>query len=230
MLVGRRIERIERRGKWLRFVLDRGRVFSHLGMTGKWVAAAGEPVRFEKVRLDVAQRKTKRSVRYVDPRLFGRFVIADDDIAGWSELGPDPLHDGVDAGDLLQRLSKRCIAVKAVLLDQGVLAGVGNIQATDAMFLAGIDPRTPAKRIDLRRARVLARSIERSIERTLAAQSGKSMRYFGDQASKGSKHDPNPFVIYGRGGEPCPRCGTKLSKIVLAGRGTVFCRVCQERL
>lgn len=226
-LAKRRILSVDRRGKWMRLVLDRGRVFSHLGMTGKWLLAP-EPdsrLRFEKVRLDVTRGRTKRSVRYLDPRLFGRFVVSDEDIPAWTELGPDPLTDGIDVARFAERLRKRSLPIKAVLLDQTVLAGVGNIQATEALFFAGVDPRTPAQKIAQPKVTALARAIKRSIARTLAAHEGEE----GPIAEYVSEGADNPFVIYGRGGDPCPKCKTALSKIMLAGRGTVFCRTCQGR-
>jgi formamidopyrimidine-DNA glycosylase len=227
-LTGRLIVSVDRRGKWLRIVLDKGRVFSHLGMTGKWVLAdpararADEPVRFEKVRFEAQKGGSRRVVCYTDPRLFGRFVIANEDIEGWTELGPDPLHDGIESGKLLAKLARRTIPIKPVLLDQAVLAGVGNIQATEALFFARIDPRRKASTITLREAKALVKGIERTIEKTLAAQGeGDTIAYVEERGA------PNPFTIYGRGGKPCPRCKSPLAKIMLAGRGTVFCRSCQ---
>jgi len=227
-LEGRRVMALERRGKWLRIVLDSGSVFSHLGMTGKWVRCevGDETLRFEKVRLDVTARARKRrSVRYLDPRMFGRFVVlkeSDADLPVWSELGPDPLVDGIDVAALHAKLAKRKLAIKPTLLDQKVLAGVGNIVATEALFVARIDPRRPA--CELSRAEVgkLARGILRGIEETLAMQEGETIQYVEEPGA------PNPFIIYGHEGEPCPRCKRPLAKMVLAGRGTVLCAHCQR--
>jgi formamidopyrimidine-DNA glycosylase len=227
-LTGRRVTAVARRGKWLRIVLDEGRVFSHLGMTGKWVRAehGEEARRFEKVRLDVTARgRVKRSVRYLDPRMFGRFVVlkeSDDDLPVWGELGPDPLVDGIDVGALHETLAKRRAPIKPTLLDQSVLAGVGNILATEALFIARIDPRRAAR--DLSRAEVgkLARGIRRAIDKTLAMQDGETIQYVEEAGA------PNPFTIYGQEGTPCPSCKRPLSKMVLGGRGTVLCVHCQR--
>ena len=100
---------------------------------------------------------------------------------------------------------------------------VGNIQATDALFRARIDPRTPANRIDEKDARAIARAIQWSIDRTLALEEGPELQYVEDAGA------PNPFVVYGREGEPCPRCKKPLKRIVLGGRTTVFCATCQRR-
>jgi len=226
-LEGRRVEAIERRGKWLRIVLDQGRVFSHLGMTGKWVLARASDATLphEKVRIDVLAARRSRSVRYLDPRLFGRFVViaeAKPDLPAWAALGPDPLVDGIDVAALHAKLARRKLPIKPTLLDQTVLAGVGNIQATEALFAARIDPRRPAR--DLSRAEVaaLARGIRRSIAKTMALQVGPTIQYVEEAGAE------NPFLIYGNEGTPCPRCKRPLAKMILAGRGTVFCAHCQR--
>lgn len=226
-LEGRRFTAIERRGKWLRLQLDHERVFSHLGMTGKWeVAKVGdEPLRFEKVRFDVVKGRARRSVRYTDPRLFGRFVVVgehDEDLAVWSALGPDPLVDGIDVKALHERLARRRLPIKTTLLDQTVLAGVGNIQATEALYHARIDPRRPARSLSRAEVSALARSIKRSIAKTLKLQEGPVITYVEEAGAV------NPFLIYGNEGTPCPRCGSPLAKMVLGGRGTVFCASCQK--
>ena len=227
-LANRTVTSVERRGKWLRIVLDRGFVFSHLGMTGKWVAAAErEPVRFEKVRFDLSHEQSPARSRepahvcYVDPRLFGRFVVAREDLAAWNELGPDPLLDGIDVAVLRAGLARRKIAIKPALLDQSLLAGVGNIQATEALWFARVDPRKKCPNLTPAEVAAIARGIRRSIRATLALQEGPTLRYVAESGAK------NPFTIYGHGGDPCPRCKTRLAKILLAGRGTVFCPACQ---
>jgi formamidopyrimidine-DNA glycosylase len=163
-------------------------------------------------------------VRYVDPRLFGRFVVVsakDADLPAWSELGPDPLTDGIDVASLHAKLAKRKVAIKPTLLDQTVLAGVGNILATEALFSARVDPRRPARELSRREVSAVARGIRASIERTLALQDGPVIQYVEEPGAD------NPFTVYGREGTPCPRCKRPLSKMILAGRGTVFCAHCQ---
>ncbi len=223
-LQGQRVLEVRRRGKWLRLQLEGALLFSHLGMTGKWVKETpGAPARrFEKVRLEVVKGRSRRSVRYLDPRLFGRFVITAHDLPAWSALGPDPLDEAVDPAALGQKLARRSGPIKAVLLDQTVLAGVGNIQATEALFYARIDPRRAAKSIEARELKKLLREIRASIDRTLALQEGPEIQYVEEAGAE------NPFTIYGREKLPCPRCKQPLQKMVLAGRGTVFCPHCQR--
>jgi formamidopyrimidine-DNA glycosylase len=222
-LTGKIVKSVDRRGKWLRIVLSDGLIFSHFGMTGKWVLAENaQPVRFEKIRLDVVLKKKKQSVCYIDPRLFGRFVIANEDLKAWSALGPDPLTDGIDADVLYKKFQRRKLPIKPTLLDQTVLAGVGNIQATEALFFARVDPHRASNSLSRRETGLLARGIDRTIKKTLAMQAGPTLTYMEEAGAK------NPFRIYGHGGDPCPRCKTPLTKVELAGRGTVYCKRCQR--
>lgn len=232
-LEGRAIAKIDRRGKWLRWILDDdsshgsrrdGRVFSHLGMSGRWVrrTTSDATERSERLRLELARGARTVSLRYVDPRMFGRFVVSREDIPEWSSLGPDPLVDGMDASVLAEAIGHRKRAIKDVLMDQTAIAGVGNIQATEALWRARIDPRTSATTLGAAQLRALARAIAWSIERTLALEEGPELQYVEDPGA------PNPFLVYGRGGERCPRCRTTLTRLVLGGRGTVFCHGCQH--
>lgn len=223
-LEGRRVQAVERRGKWLRIALDRGAFFSHLGMTGKWVSARpdAEPVRFEKVRLDVLAGRSRRSVRYLDPRLFGRFAAPAEDLPIWSGLGPDALVDGIDVDALHAKLARRRLAIKTTLLDQTVLAGIGNIYATEALFSARIDPRRPARDLSRAETAALARGLRKSIAKALKTNTGPTITYVEEPGAE------NPFTIYGREGSPCPSCKRPLAKMILGGRGTVFCSHCQR--
>jgi formamidopyrimidine-DNA glycosylase len=225
-LEGRRVERVERRGKWLRVQLDEGMIFSHLGMTGKWVKACpgDEPLRFEKVGLDVTvgRAKARRSVRYLDPRLFGRFVAAPEDLPIWSALGPDPLVDGIDVAALHAKLQCRKLAIKPTLLDQKVLAGIGNIYATEALFAARIDPRRASSSLSRTETAALARALREVLRKSIASNTEETITYVEEPGAA------NPFRIYGQEGTPCPRCREPLGKMVLGARGTVFCTRCQR--
>jgi formamidopyrimidine-DNA glycosylase len=219
-LVGRVVRTVERKGKWLRIVLDDGgRLFSHLGMTGDWrrVAPDAPTQRLERARIDVVRGGRASSVRYTDARRFGRLIAAEEDIPDWSALGRDPLADGIDAGLLARALGKGRRPVKAMLLDQGILAGVGNILATEALWMARVDPRSPGRALLPGEVRAIGRGIGRAIARELADRR-RGKEYAGGRAS---------FFVYGRAGKPCPRCGTRLTDLKVAGRTTVVCRSCQ---
>jgi formamidopyrimidine-DNA glycosylase len=222
-LVGRDVTSVERRGKWLRLTLSDGLLlFSHLGMTGRWLrrAPGDPPERWERARVDVEGA----SARYVDPRRFGRLVVSRRELPAWSALGPDPLADGVDTGALGRALARRSRTVKEALMDQAVLAGVGNILATEALWSARIDPRSRTNALSPGEVSAVARGLRAAIVRGLALQEGDEPSYVQDARAA------NPFRIYGRAGEPCPRCRTVMKRIVLGGRGTTFCPACQRRV
>ncbi|HEX3694348.1 MAG TPA: bifunctional DNA-formamidopyrimidine glycosylase/DNA-(apurinic or apyrimidinic site) lyase [Polyangia bacterium] len=241
-LVGAQITDVRRAGKNLLLTLRRSGgarrdaatdlgVWSHLGMTGKWLCRpTAEPApRFARVSLALDD---DRSLHYVDMRLFGRFqVIAGgrfSDVPELAALGPDPLNDGIDAGALHQRLQSVKTPIKVALLDQTIVAGVGNIQASEALFRARLDPRRPARTLTLAEVRRLRQGILASIAFTLkrftddgADSDAADIRYVEEPGT------PNPFLVYGRGGQRCPRRrpGT-IVRFVQAGRSTFFCPAC----
>jgi formamidopyrimidine-DNA glycosylase len=228
-VVGRRVDEVRRRGKWLRVAFDDGRLaFAHLGMSGKWVRRDPEapPERWERVRLDAVRRAKKVSVRYVDPRRLGRVTLAAADTRSWEALGPDPIADGIDLALLQESFARTKRTVKEVVMDQGVLAGIGNIYATEALFEARIDPRSPAASIPAAAVRSLARALKNVLARSL-----RDAETLGDEELTyvQEARAENPFRVYGRAKTPCPRCKHSLHRIVLAGRGTVFCPSCQKR-
>jgi formamidopyrimidine-DNA glycosylase len=226
-LAGRRIIGLRRRGKWLEITLDDGpRLYCHLGMTGKWVSRPAEAPaeRFEKARLELvrgARDKATTSVRYIDPRVLGRMRLEEAEPGFWRKLGPDPLHDGLDPRALGERLAKKARPIKEALMDQALLAGIGNILATEALFRARLDPRTRSDRLEARTVAVLVRAIQQTIAHSLALEAGPEITYVSESRAS------NPFKVYGRGGQPCPRCKAPLRRIVQGGRATVFCARCQ---
>lgn len=225
-LVGKKVLDVTRRGKWLRITFDHEtRLFSHLGMSGHWIERdVSAPVeRFERVRMTLARGRQKSSVRYLDMRLFGRFVVTKEDIPEWSALGPDPILDGIDPATFATALRSRKKTVKEALLDQSILAGVGNIYVTEALFRARVDPRSRTNTLTDAQLRAIAKGVDASLRVGIALTSGEELIYLQEERSS------NPFKIYGRGGKTCPRCKkTVLSRIVLGGRTTVFCPHCQH--
>ena len=224
-LEGRVVRAVERRGKWLRIALGDGSLlFSHLGMTGKWVLRARDAPHEASARVELCVVKAKKSYRvaYLDPRLFGRLVVARADIPEWLSLGPDPLRDGIDAPSLYASLHVVRRTVKEALLDQTLLAGVGNIHAIEALWRARIDPRARTDALTRGEVRALARGLAGTLADGVARYEGREIRYVEEPGA------PNPFAIYGRAGEPCPRCKRPLTRVVQGGRGTVFCAQCQR--
>jgi formamidopyrimidine-DNA glycosylase len=229
-IAGSRLLRVDRRGKHLLVTLEdrRGRplgLWSHLGMTGKWVwrAAADPAPPHSRVRLDLDDG---RALHYLDPRLFGRLrIVAGADFAALPDiggLGPDPVHDGIDPGRLGERLGATRRAVKVALLDQAILAGVGNIHASESLFAAGIDPRRRGGSLSAVEVRRLARAIAASLRRGIDSQDAPEIAYVEEPGA------PNPFRVYARAGERCPRCrAAEIRRIVQAQRSTFFCPGCQ---
>ncbi|HEY8038240.1 MAG TPA: DNA-formamidopyrimidine glycosylase family protein [Polyangiaceae bacterium] len=221
-LVGRRVLEVTRRGKWVRVALSEGvLLFSHLGMTGRWVRrpSSAPRERWERGRIDAGDV----SARYVDPRRFGKLVVARRDIPAWRQLGPDALEGGLDAGWLAGELARRSRTIKEALMDQGLLAGVGNILATEALWNARLDPRSRTDALSRTEVRAVARGLRAAIAHGLAMQDGDEAAYVQDAGAG------NPFRVYGRAGEACTRCGVTLKRVVLGGRGTTFCPGCQVR-
>jgi formamidopyrimidine-DNA glycosylase len=137
-------------------------------------------------------------------------------------LGPDPLHDGIDAAVLGERLGRTRRPVKVALLDQAVLPGVGNIYASEALFAARIDPRRPARSLAPSEVRRLATAVLAAMRRAIRLQEGPEIRYVEEPGAE------NPFRVYQREGERCPRCRrAHLRRLVQAQRSTFYCPRCQ---
>jgi formamidopyrimidine-DNA glycosylase len=229
-LAGARLVAVDRRGKHLLATLEdrRGRpvgLWSHLGMTGKWVRRArGEEVpAHARVTLLLDDG---HALHYVDPRLFGRQRLvpgaAFSAVPEIGALGPDPVQDGVDPARLGARLAATRRAVKVALLDQAVLAGVGNIHASESLFAARIDPRRRGASLSGAEVRAIARAIAASLRRGIESQDGPEIAYVEEPGA------PNPFRVYARDGERCPRCrDAEIRRIVQAQRSTFFCPACQ---
>jgi formamidopyrimidine-DNA glycosylase len=249
-LTGARFGAFDRRGKHLLITLHQKNqrpvgLWSHLGMTGKWLRrgaggkqAEPEP-RWSRVALTLDRGV---QLHFVDLRLFGRLRVvpgaafADQPVL--AALGPDPLRDGIDLARLGQRLGRSSKPIKPLLLDQGLLAGVGNILASEALFRARIDPRRPARDLTPAEIGKLARAIRAAIDFTLdrfgkqiAASGGRDIRYVEEPDSF------NPFKVYDRAGQPCPRCRkatasspepATIQRLVQAGRSTYYCPRCQH--
>jgi formamidopyrimidine-DNA glycosylase len=232
LLPGHRLERIDRRGKYLLLTFD-GELglLGHLGMTGKWVRRAPRP---SPGRRTVPKHSHARLVlddgsalHYVDPRLFGQLIVvaggAVSELPVIRALGPDALVDGVDAARLHAVLGRSARPIKVALLDQSVLAGIGNIYATEALFHAGIHPSRPSKSVTRDEANRLAVELRAVLELAIAGMVGEEIAYLSQ--GKGAE---NRFVIYDRAGSPCPRCGRALDKLTIGGRTSAFCPGCQR--
>ena len=234
MLAGRRVEELRRRGKYLIAGLEGDRhLVMHLRMTGNllWVTADDDAEARPHLRVRLVLDDGHRLL-FTDPRRFGTGIVIDGTSALEEYLaervGPEPL-DTAFTPDVLARAARgRRAPVKAFLLDQRRLAGVGNIYADEALFRAGIHPLRPAGR--LRRAEIerLHAGIVEALERGIARQGASIDDYRDSNGERGSMQDE--FLIHLREGQPCVRCGRPITKTVAAGRGTYLCRRCQPAL
>src|SRR5436305_3741193 len=245
-LRGRTIMSIQRRGKYIVMPLDPAaaanngsvagvaasgeRVIVHLGMTGHLRVWEPEeaPVKHTHFR---ALLDSGLELRYDDPRQFGRLVVGsmEEMIAARAfpaKLGPEPIHGDLTEAEFERLIRARRRPVKSALLDQSFLAGVGNIYADEACFRAGIRPSRWTHRLTVRERRALYASIQEVLENSIAARGSSIINYVDAFGLRGGNQEK--LLVYGRGGEPCLRCGTPLQATRLAGRGTVYCRKCQR--
>jgi formamidopyrimidine-DNA glycosylase len=228
---GASVAAVARRGKYVLIDLEQRRhetstLLVHLGMTGRLCVEDAAVARLKHTH--VAWRLSDgRELRFVDARRFGWVQVAGDvdalpEIAG---LGPDPLAE-LDAETLARILATSSAPIKAFLLDQRRIAGLGNIYACEALFRSCIHPRTQARRV-----RGKAAALLRAIRQTLQAgidNCGTSFRDFVDANGAPGKN-VGALLVYGRENEACKACGGRVRRIVDAGRSTFFCARCQKR-
>jgi formamidopyrimidine-DNA glycosylase len=228
VLAGKTILGLTRRGKYLLFGCAPGTLIVHLGMSGRlWIVARDTPPEphdhFDLVLTNGVV------VRLRDPRRFGLVVWSAGDPlrhALLSRIGPEPLEAAFNAEGLYRTTRDRTAAIKQVLMDGHVVAGVGNIYANEALYRAGIDPRQPAGRIGIGRYRVLVCKVRETLELAIAARGSSLRDYVGSDGMAGSYQ--NNFMVYDREGEPCYRCATPIRAIRQGQRSTFYCPRCQR--
>jgi formamidopyrimidine-DNA glycosylase len=218
-LEGKRIEKVERHGKFIVLRLRGGHLVIHLGMTGQLLFDTPRtPYTRAIFTLDDA------TLMYEDVRMFGAIEWSRELSARVERLGPEPL--AVSPAEFHERLSRRNAPIKSVLLDQTVVRGIGNIYADEALFRARIHPRTRAKRIRRDRAQRLHAAVVEVLLEAIKHR-GSSVSDYRDV--EGRQGEFQGFHrVYGRGGEPCVVCAATIRRIVLGGRGTHYCPRCQR--
>ena len=226
-LSGRRIQDVGRRGKYLLIHLDGGLTWIvHLRMTGQLRHAKGSCP-------DDAYLRAKFELDdggwlcFIDMRKFGTMWLADDVNLVTGKLGPEPLEEAFDVAAFHGSLKRRSAAIKAVLLDQAVLAGVGNIYADESLFRAGIDPRKAARRISRPAARRLHEAIVAVLLEAVGDRGSSFQDYVDARGEAGYHH--LKVRVFRRTDEPCLVCGTPIRRAKVAGRSTHFCPKCQRR-
>ncbi|HEY8505552.1 MAG TPA: bifunctional DNA-formamidopyrimidine glycosylase/DNA-(apurinic or apyrimidinic site) lyase [Gemmataceae bacterium] len=235
-LVGEVITAVRRRGKWLIFELSGGgALLVHLGMTGQLtVAPAGAEVTDHthlRFRLGEprggADPAGPRELRFRDARRFGSVTFYPGaealDAFLAERLGPEPFE--LSAREWRAALARSRRSLKAVLLDQRVVAGVGNIYADEALFAARLNPGRRGGEVTAAEAERLRRALARVLRRAIEHRGSTIRDYVGGSGQRGRFQDR--FAVYGRAGEPCPRCGTPVAVRRLAGRSSHYCPKCQ---
>lgn len=229
-LTGRRVLDVRRLGKYLVIPLDDGMtIVAHLGMSGRFsIASPEDPVEIH--THFVAELDDGTSLRFVDPRTFGFIAVHDDaelETSGIARIGPDAWEDPPAPLDLAAALRGRTAPIKALLLDQGHIAGLGNIYADEALFRAGIDPRTPGGEVTEVRIGLLLDAI-REVLAVAISNGGTSLDDLAYLLPDGrAGENLRQLKVYGRDGEPCYECGEIIDKVVIRSRSTHFCPRCQ---
>ncbi|MDX1686342.1 MAG: bifunctional DNA-formamidopyrimidine glycosylase/DNA-(apurinic or apyrimidinic site) lyase [Candidatus Promineifilaceae bacterium] len=224
-IAGRRIEAIDRRGKYLVFTLTGGEtLIIHLRMTGHLsVVEADAPVApHTHTTFTLANGK---EMRFRNPRKFGRVYLVRDPEDVLGKLGPEPLDPDFTPERLKEQLERRTKQLKALLLDQTFIAGVGNIYADEALFYAGLHPQRGAHSLRDGEIKDLHAALQKVLRMGIERKGASIDRYVKPDGSRGTMQDV--VAVYKRTGEACVRCGTTIERIVVAGRSTHFCPACQ---
>jgi formamidopyrimidine-DNA glycosylase len=228
-LVGARITAIRRHGKYLLIDTDRPEsILAHLGMTGRLRIVEAKQPRAPHTHV-VLGLDRGRELRYIDARRFGQIDtvarLAEREHPSLAVLGPDPITHGIDKAALFALAKTKRTTVKAFILDQSVIAGVGNIYASEALWRAKLKPTLKTNRLTAVSTARLADAVLETLERSLA-NNGTSLRDFVDaDGVEGSNFDY--LWVYDRLGQPCQRCKTSIRRSVLQGRATYYCPTCQ---
>ncbi len=232
LLTGQTVSHMARRGKFLVIQLNSNdRIILHLRMTGcLLVTPADYPE--EKHTHVIFSLNNGKELRFFDTRRFGRFWLLKngeaDTYSGIEKLGAEPTDKLLTARYLNTHLGKRKRAVKECLLEQNIIAGIGNIYSDEILFTAGIYPARPANSLNMEEWERLAVAIPERISYFIKANKITPEEYL---ETKGQEYRNTPFLqVYGREGKSCPKCGETLCRIVVGGRGSVYCPVCQKKL
>ena len=229
LIEGRTIDQLSRRGKYLIFDLgDELYLICHLRMTGNFLYDAESDVPYQRTVFGLEGGHT---LRFTDPRRFGtaEVIIGGEALDQYfsGRLGIEPFSGALDGTALKSLASGKRTSIKAFLLDQRAVAGIGNIYADEALFRAEVHPMREAGRLKPAQYELLATTIQDALQAGLDAGGATIDDFRHADGVYGSFQDE--FLVHRRAGEPCPRCGNEVRKMVVAGRGTYVCERCQTR-
>ncbi|MFC1927173.1 bifunctional DNA-formamidopyrimidine glycosylase/DNA-(apurinic or apyrimidinic site) lyase [Chloroflexota bacterium] len=223
-LVGQKVERLERRGKYLIFRLSNGRsLIIHLRMTGSLLLDPEDGNRYARA---VFHLSNGHCFVFSDRRRLGKMWLVDDAEAVVCKLGPEPLDRRFTPNVLRQRLSRHHIPIKAALLDQCIVVGIGNMYADEVLFASCIHPLKKADELSVKQVQTLHNNIHRILEAAIGSKGASVDTYVRPEGELGTAHFD--FKVAHRGGELCPICGGAVERIIVRNRGTYFCPRCQR--
>lgn len=215
-ITGHKIEAVDRYGKFIVLRFDHGLLLVHLRMTGQ-LLSSDETSKFTRARIHLDEG----TLRYDDIRKFGRLTFT----TALPTLGPDPLE--LTAQEFIDHTHPRRARIKALLLDQSFLRGMGNIYADESLFAARIHPQSIAAALKPAQLRHLHESMQAVLQAAITAGGSSISDYVDSTGARGTFQQQHQ--VYGKHGQPCPRCATPLERTLIAQRGTTFCPHCQKR-
>ncbi|GHW30848.1 formamidopyrimidine-DNA glycosylase [Vibrio cholerae] len=226
-LEGQTILAIHRRAKYLIIETAVGSAIVHLGMSGSLRILDGDFPAAKHDHVDLVMTSGKR-LRYNDPRRFGAWLwcAPDESHEVLGRLGPEPLTEAFNAQYIVEKVKNKRIAIKAFIMDNAIVVGVGNIYANESLFYAGIHPLRPTKSLSMEEWRRLVSAIKAVLEISIT-QGGTTLKDFSQPDGKPG-YFAQELQVYGKGGEPCPRCSEPLSEQKIGQRNSVFCNHCQS--
>ena len=225
---GQKIRSVLRRGKYLLLQLDAGTVILHLGMSGSLRLVPWDTPADKHDHVDI-QLDNKRSLRLHDPRRFGAVLWTSREISQhklFKHLGPEPLTDDFTGAYLHALSRKRKCNIKSLIMNAGIVVGVGNIYACEALFLAGIRPGLAVDKLSRPRCEKLVAGIKAVLQQAIAA-GGTTLRDFTDGDGKPG-YFKQQLQVYDREGQDCHRCGQTIKRVTSANRSTYYCPHCQK--
>ena len=223
---GQVIRKVTRRAKYLLLETDIGYAIVHLGMSGSLrILPAGSAVE-KHDHVDVVLGSGE-ILRYNDPRRFGAWLWQQvgESHTVLEKMGPEPLSDDFNVDYLVTKAKGKRKAIKLLIMDNHIVVGVGNIYANESLFAAGINPQSPAGKVSIAQLQLLVSGIKTVLQKA-TAQGGTTLKDFKNADGKPG-YFAQELQVYGKGGQPCPRCGELLTEIKLGQRATVFCADCQ---
>ena len=225
-LPGETITSVDRRAKYLLINTTGGTAILHLGMSGSVFIVDRDTPAGVHDHVDI-ELESGHALRLRDPRRFGSLHWSDDAHNHWllKDLGPEPLGDEFDGKYLWEKSRRRRVAIKQFIMNAGIVVGVGNIYASESLFLAGINPKRAAGRISLPRHEALAEAIRDVLQKSIRAGGTTLRDFYGGDGEAG--YFQQQLQVYGREEDPCFRCKRPITTIVQGQRATYYCKNCQ---